>query len=639
MTEELSKLAMARALAASRMQKAWIEGDREAALQAIAEIHAPGLRALLVQGGESVRRAMCTSLEVTTTALLQWWFSDGDDQSWRVLLVPDADGHLPLPELASNAAMLRLCNSEVVSAPGTPIDPASFAHASPARQARALAHVCLTTDAGAELDYAKLYAATTPELRPFLATWCAATYLTSPDHRFDEQATARQTAARAAFTAVHATETHALPPNIGLTSVAYRAALDEPDVRPFLETLDARALRPAIDVAASLEKTDGVGVLLEGCGAGGKLDRRAGRTLELLRRRGARGVVVADDVEQAWSSLPEPWQSPETDVVGMPAASSLDGLALSARALAEESLDMLVYPQVSLGVASRWLSSQRLARVQVNLASELTTSGSAAMDYCIVGEDLVGDGSEFSEDVLVIPGLGLDITVPATPTVTRQRADDERECLLVSTVTGEKLSGPLLDLWNSILERAGNRAALHFFPAISETQASRLESSLTPHFVPGVDALMVPTVTPEVVTETLVEADLFLDSFPFGGLHAMVNALHTGCPAITIEGDHARNRAGAQILRRLDLPEFLIAKNGGEYVEAAMRLIDNPSLRAELRSRLTAERVRAALVDPDLPNHVVAALELAQHLGPRIAGRRSAPRRVFDSTGGQRLVG
>lgn len=638
MNEQLSALAMQRALAAGRLQKAWIQNDREAGLEAIAQLHAPGLRALLVQGDEGVRNALRTALEVSTTALLDWWFSERDDQSWRVLLVPGPDGKLPLPELVSNAAMLRLAGSAVVEHSGTPIDPTLFANSSARRQARALAFVCLTTDAGAALEYAALYRATCAELRPFLSSWCLASYLTSPDHRLDEQAAARQTAARAAFTAVHGGELSAVPPYIGLTSVAYRAALDEPDVRPFLEVLDRTALRPALGAIEPVTAGEGLGVLLEGCGESGKLDRRAGRTLELLRRRGARGVLVADQVELAYSNLPEPWRDESTDVIGLPAASSVEGLAASAAALAAEQLDMLVFPQASLGVASRWLACQRLARVQVTLACDLITSGAAAMDYAVVGEDLVGDGAEFSEDVLVIPGLGLDIVPPPVPASARQRPADDAECLLVSTVTAEKLSGPLLDLWNAILERSNGRATLHFFPGLPEERVRVLEHALTPHFANNVDALLVPRVQREAVLDTLVEADVFLDSFPYGGLHSLVEALSVGCPAVTLEGDHARNRVGAAILRRLELPEWLIARDAGGYLDAVVRLIETPSLRAELRTRLTRERVLQALIDPDLPNLVAGALELAGQLGPRQHGVRSAPRRVFDSTGAQRRL-
>jgi hypothetical protein len=630
MNDDLSKLAIERALAAGRLQKAWMADDREAGLAAISDLHAGGLRALLTQGDDGVRDALRTALEVSTTAVLQWWFSPNDDQSWRRLLLPDAQGRLPLAELASNAAMLRLAGSEVVDGSGSRIRPEAFANTTPARQARALAHVCLTSDAASELDYAALFAATCPELRPFLSAWLLSSYLTSPGDAFDEEVAARQAAARRSFGAVHAAEPGPIPAHPGMTSLAYRALLGEADARPFLEALDAAVLRPAISTPLEPGPSAGLGVFLEGAGAFGKIDRRVGRTLEALRLGGARGVLVGEDVEEAYANLPSRWHGSGNEVVGLPAASTIEGLAASAASLAEERLDLLVYPQVSLGVASRWLSSQRLARVQVTLTADLATSGSAEIDYAIVGEDLIGVDNEFAEDVLVVPGLGFDITPPPLPTVARQRGLAERECLLVSSVTSEKLSGPLLDLWNAILERSSGKAALHFFPSLSEGHAHRLEASLASHFGPRADALLVPRTTRADVIDTLVEADLYLDAYPYGGLHSLVEALASGCPVLTLEGDLVRNRVGAALLRKLDLPEFLIARTGDEYVEAASTLIADPGLRADLRSRLRREAVLEALIDPDLPEAVTAALELARQLGPRTQGQRRAPRRVFE---------
>jgi hypothetical protein len=638
MSTDFQKLAMERALAASRAQKAWITNRRDEGLAALAQLHAPGLRALLVQGGDAVRNALRTSLEVTTSALLQWWFREDDDQSWRLLLVPDADGRLALGGLASNAALLRLAGSAVVDAPSVGIDPQQFARTTPARQARALAHVCLTTDAVAPIDYAALYRATVPELRPFLASWMLASYLSSPDHRLLPAACEHQTAGRAAFAEIHGqARPEPVPAQLAFTMAAYRAALDETSPRPFLEALDLAVHGPALPqyglpAGAPQARAGEVGVFLEAAGEGGKIQRRGGLTLELLRRRGARGVLVGEQLETAYANLPAAWRDPATEVVGLPGASTMEGLAQSAAGLRSEGFDLLVYPHTSLGLGARWLSAQRLARVQVTLGLDGLSSGSRAVDYAVVGQDLALDGEEWSEDLLVVPGLGLDIAPPPTAKAQRQRPAADRECLLVATQTAEKLSGPLLQLWSQILERSGRRACLQFYPGLSEQQAQGLESVLVPHFSGEVDALLVPQVERTAIADALVEADLFLDTYPLGGLGSLVEALASGCPVLTLEGDSNRNRIGAALLRRLGLPSFLIARNGDEYVAAALRLIQEPSLRADLRAQLTRERVLGTLIDPELPNHVGAALDLAVRLGQRRHGVRSAPRSVIDGT-------
>lgn len=645
MTMDPKREAMDRALAASRLQKAWIAGDRQAGLTALSELYAPGLRAVIGLGDDSARRALRTTLEVATSAVLQFWFGEASGDAWRELLVEDPDG-LAVPGLAGNAALLRLAGSAVVDTPSTSLDPALFGQATVERQARTLAHVCLLADAAIDVDYEALYGAAAPELRPFLASWLLASYLASPDHQLTDACRANQRAAREAFARVHGAGGPTVAAQIGFTALAYRAGLDEPSPRDFVAALDHAVLAPALHAAGLPAEYappggGGVAVMLEAAGTGGKLDRRTGRAAEALRAAGARGVIVSEDVANAYEALPAGWRAEGTDVVGLPAASTFEGLAASAAAIRAENVDALVYPHASLGLAQRWLANQRLARVQVSLAGDGMTTGSAAMDYIVVGEELVGDGSEFSEQVLTVPGLGLDVTPPPAAREPRERPLDDERVLLMSTATHDKLSAPMLEAWNAILERSSGRAILHFFPSIDDRTALGLERDLAVHFDERSDALLVPTIDRQELIDLLVEGDLFLDTYPHGGLGALVEALCAGMPVVTLEGDTARNRAGAAILRRLGLPDGLIARNLDQYVEVASTLVADASLRAELRSLLSRDAVLAALADADLPHHVAAAIDLARRLGPR-QGLPGAPIHVPtapSADAAQRLAG
>lgn len=619
--------AMDRALAASRLQKAWIAGDRDAGRSALCELYSPGMRAVLGLGDDSSRRAICTTLEVATSAVLQFWFGEDSGEAWRELMIAGPDG-LPSPGLASNASLLRQAGSSVVETQGTPLDIERFATNSIGRQARTLAHICLLADAATPIDYAALYSATHPELREFLSAWLLSAYLTSPAHQFSAEALENQRVAREAYARVHGPQ-NAVAPQIAFTALAYRTALDEGSPKAFLEALNRSVFRPALAGAgfepAPVERGEGIGVILESAGRGGKIDRRTGRSTELLRSSGARGVLVSEQVETAYSNLPDGWRDEDTDVLGLPASTTFEGLAASAASIRSEGLDTLVYPQASLGISSRWLASERLARVQVSLGSDAITTGSDAIDYIVVGEELAGDGSEYTEQVLTVPGLGLDIAPPPVPREPRERPLDDARTLLVSTATHEKLSGPVLDAWNAILARSDGKAVLHFFPSVDDITAGQYERDLGQHFQAGSDALLVPKIERQELVDLLVEADLFLDTYPHGGLGALVEALCCGLPAITIEGDSARNRAGAAVLRRLGLPEGLIAKDLNQYVEVACALIEDTALRLELRALLDRDRILEILIDSDLPTNVAAAVDLARRLGPRHGAAPTAP--------------
>ena len=73
------------------------------------------------------------------------------------------------------------------------------------------------------------------------------------------------------------------------------------------------------------------------------------------------------------------------------------------------------------------------------------------------------------------------------------------------------------------------------------------------------------------VKELLAVGDVYLDSFPFGGVNSLVDPLELGIPVIAWEGETFRARMGAALLRSLGL-EDLVATNETHYREIAAAL-------------------------------------------------------------------
>jgi predicted O-linked N-acetylglucosamine transferase (SPINDLY family) len=193
----------------------------------------------------------------------------------------------------------------------------------------------------------------------------------------------------------------------------------------------------------------------------------------------------------------------------------------------------------------------------------------------------------------------------------------------VSLASRQKLHPTLLAAWEAILGGRA-RAELELLPSVSPEQARRMVPGLAAH-LPTTRVRLRPRVPREVVADLLVDADLYLDSYPFGGFNTLVEVLAAGCPVVTLEGSQARNRFGAAVLRRLGCPDWLIARDWAGYVTAARRLLDDARLRAEVRAAIGGrERVLAALADPAAERHFEAALAWMQARGPR-AGRRPGP--------------
>jgi predicted O-linked N-acetylglucosamine transferase (SPINDLY family) len=107
--------------------------------------------------------------------------------------------------------------------------------------------------------------------------------------------------------------------------------------------------------------------------------------------------------------------------------------------------------------------------------------------------------------------------------------------------------------------------------------------------VPGRRLRLVPTGPRADYLALAREADILLDTFPYGGMTTTCDFLWMGLPTVTLAGALPPWRAGVSLLAAVGLPH-LIATTAEQYVQIAVRLAqDLPnlrSLRAGLRERM-----------------------------------------------------
>ena len=95
------------------------------------------------------------------------------------------------------------------------------------------------------------------------------------------------------------------------------------------------------------------------------------------------------------------------------------------------------------------------------------------------------------------------------------------------------------------------------------------------------------------IMDFLALADIQLDTYPYGGWTTNMEAVYTGLAIVTQEGEQARSRWGAHILRSLGV-EAGIARNEQEFVRQAVELVNNNTLREQVRRQIR-ERAKDVL--------------------------------------------
>lgn len=633
--QEREHLVRTHAQAAAQLQAAILKRDADACLPlatAMISDDFVGLERDALEGELPIRMQLH---EIIDEALRHVVFADDTtSDAWKEVVLPDEYGlykHFPL---ASNARWLRLTHSPRVDEGLEAItDIARLAGASLREQALQLARFCAVNDGATQVDYPALRKALDPRLVAYLDDWVLCVALYSPRRFASVEAARNQDALRRAFIDVHRNDRAARPSSSDQASAAFFApyALEENTralamicngkqmtalterFRPTPEACEQLAnAELSVHALEELPETDQL-ILCPNWSEDHVIHRCMSPLVEGMRERGVPLLRVASD-DAILPPISLEWFENTIDVAHS-ASHMLTHLGAIAHALRERKPELVFYPEITPANSTFWMATERVARVQATGYGFPVTTGLPTMDYFLAGADVEREGAEadYSEQLILLPGMAVSTTRPPLPSGPRER--DDAELRLVATTSIQKLNIELLRAWDAILAQHPT-AKLDVFTNATASQLGAYLEDLGRWLTHG--DVVVHTAQPrQAVLDTLAQADLFLDAYPYGGFNSLVEPLSTACPVVTLEGERARNRLGAALLRRAGLPETLVARDWKHYVEHATRLLADAGERHALRAQLAdRERLFAALNDPDLPHHMDAAIDWMLRQGP-----------------------
>ena len=259
----------------------------------------------------------------------------------------------------------------------------------------------------------------------------------------------------------------------------------------------------------------------------------------------------------------------------------------------------------------------RPAPLQINFLGFAGTSGTSYMDY------VIGDGiaipaeleRHFSERIVRMPQSFLpnDDGQPMDPVTPRRRDLDLPEAAFVFCAFNNtyKLNPAMFEIWMRLLKetpgsvlwlRGEQSAVLANLEREAQVRGVGAERLVFAPRMPSMDAHLA----------RYRQADLFLDTLPYGAHATARDALWAGLPVLTCAGNSFAGRVAASLLTGLGMPE-LVSANLREYTEQALRLANSPALLAELRGKLAHQRATCPLFDTDLYRQHLEWAYLAMH--------------------------
>ena len=271
-----------------------------------------------------------------------------------------------------------------------------------------------------------------------------------------------------------------------------------------------------------------------------------------------------------------------------------------ARMIAAAAPDIIFYPSVGMRHWGPLFASLRLAPIQMTALGHSASTFCDTIDYYLLEQGYVSDPALFGETVITVPDDSLIFErapryAPLAPDI---RASPERLRIVIpSNIL--KLNPAFLAVVGRIREAADRPLDVHFLPNAAGLEYETVRRIIG-RVLPG--ATVHPQLSHSRYLAVLSDCDLNLSPFPFGSLHSLIDALRQGLPAVAMDCPEPHGRTDAMLLRRLGMPEWLIARDEAEYVAATLRIIGDDALRVDLgRQALALDVDRIMFGDASTP--------------------------------------
>lgn len=279
----------------------------------------------------------------------------------------------------------------------------------------------------------------------------------------------------------------------------------------------------------------------------------------------------------------------------------LSGFTDWCEAIAQDQLDVLIYPEVGEHTVTTRLATLRLAPVQCTAWGHCVTSGLPTMDYFLSADlfEPVDGASHYTEQLIRLPNLSAYFTLPTSPTAQAQRQDFGLRAGVPLYLSLQSLFKhlPQYDtLYPQIAQHVGDCQFVFMKHNRAATITDLFEQRLARAFATyGLDwqrfVVMLRRLPAADYHALQAVGDVYLDTIGWNGGTTTFNALAHNLPVVTLTGQFQRGRMGTALLRRLEVTET-VATTTAEYVAIAARLGQDDAWRQAIRTTIANHKAR-----------------------------------------------
>lgn len=263
--------------------------------------------------------------------------------------------------------------------------------------------------------------------------------------------------------------------------------------------------------------------------------------------------------------------------------------------IAEERLDVLVYPDIGMEPVTYFLAFSRLAPVQCVLPGHPVTTGIRNVDYFISSEAFEPEngGQHYSEQLvrLQTPTFAYYYkpTIPDPLKSRRQLGLDDLEHVYICPQALFKFHPEFDEMLAGILD-ADPCARLVLINGWNVPHWTDLLLQRFVRMMPrALDRIVVlPAQGKSDFMNLIAVSDVMLDTLHFGGgYNTSLEAFAVGTPLVTLPGEFQRSRHTQGFYRDMGFMDC-VASTKREYVDIALRLGTDPAFRERVKAKILA---------------------------------------------------
>ena len=247
---------------------------------------------------------------------------------------------------------------------------------------------------------------------------------------------------------------------------------------------------------------------------------------------------------------------------------------------------------------------KRCAPIQINYLGYAGTMGEKLHDYIIADKVVIPERNYkyYSEKIIFIPNsffpnsLGNEILESKLTKKEFLLPDNKFIFCCFNNIV--KINEGIIDIWSKILQKSNDSILWLAIPkeGIQHDNILKLfdKKNINPSRI-----FFSKKIEYQKYLERFQLADLFLDTYPYGGHTTSIEALSSGLPILTMQGEGFQNRVTASLLKNLELDE-LITSNKEDYIKLALELNNNKEKMNSIKFRLKNQKKISKIFDSKL---------------------------------------